>query len=247
MRYIGIDVHQSFCEVAIASVGRSARRGRIETAARRSSCSPSLGARRSGRDGGDRPGVRDRADPRAPRRAGGGRQRPGGSGDLPCQGQVRPLRRAHLGASCWRPGCSTPVWVPIERTGRCGGGSPAARAGAPAHPGEERGPCGARALPARAPPSATCSARPGGPGSPASSCRARSARRSRLPAPDRLPRRGDRDGRASSREWALGSPEAQAADDDPRRRRRHRGDADGGDRRHRPLRRAAPAGRLPGP
>lgn len=63
MRFIGLDVHRDFCEVAIVEAERSARRAGSRPPLRRCNVRRELGTRRPGRPRGDGERARDRGDP----------------------------------------------------------------------------------------------------------------------------------------------------------------------------------------
>ena len=247
MRAIGLDVHRDFCEVAISEDGAVRSAGRIETTPEQLELfARSLGAE-------DRVALEvtgnalgDRADPRAARGRGRGRLAERHR-DPPGAGEDRPARRADAGEAAVRRASSTRSGCPIERTGRCAGGSrAAAQLVAAALAGEERDPRGADALPERSRRrSPTCSASRAGPGWPSSSLARRGARDGRLgAAPGRLPRREIAEVERLIARAALASAGDQAADDRPGRQRDRRRDLHGRRRRHPPLREPPQAGRL---
>ena len=97
VRAIGLDVHLDFCEVAIVEDGEVRSAGRIETTPERLELfAGSLGPEDRVALGGDGERVGDRADPRAARRAGAGRESVG-YGDPPGQGEDRPAGCADAG------------------------------------------------------------------------------------------------------------------------------------------------------
>jgi hypothetical protein len=108
MRFIGLDVHRDFCEVAIAEGGELRLAGRVQT----EPASLSLFAQSLGGDdqvalGGDRQRAGDRADRRATRGPGGAREPEGGQGDHPGGREDGQDRRAHARAAAGRrlPAC----------------------------------------------------------------------------------------------------------------------------------------------
>ena len=191
MRYLGLDVHRDFCEVAICERGRARSVGRIDTTRDALELfASSLARRRPGRVGIHRQRAGDRRHPAPPRRQRRARQPDAGSRDQPRQGQERPRRRPHPGGAAG--GRSAPAGLDRRRAHARAAAAHLAPhpARPPAHADQERGVRGPGAQPDRA----ARRQRSVRQGRPPLDGHARAARRRapharRLPAPDRLPRR----------------------------------------------------------
>ena len=79
MRFIGLDVHRDFCEVAIAEGGEVRWAGRVQRSRRRWSCSRRASAATT-RSRWRRPATRSGSRGSSSRTSAGGRRRPNGTG-----------------------------------------------------------------------------------------------------------------------------------------------------------------------
>jgi len=94
MRFIALDVHRDFCEVAIKDKSGLRLAGRVKSSVSELELFRAESrARRRGRAGGDRSGAGDRSDSRRPRRTRPGRQHAQALSDRRVQGQDRQGRR----------------------------------------------------------------------------------------------------------------------------------------------------------
>ena len=248
MRFIGLDVHLDFCEIAICEArARALWRSRPDQPAGAAAPGQQPRPGRSGGVGGDRQRAGDRADAGAACRAG----RRGATKELRAitEAKVKTDRHdartlARLLAAGLLHGC----WLPDELT-RALRRRLARRAQLVRQRTRAKNEVHAvlmRNLKGRPPMSDAFGARPRMAGR-ARAARRRARDRRWMPAPDRLPRRRDRDPRAGDRRARARLSRHQAADDRARGEPDHGGDVHRRRRRHPPLRRSAQARRLPRP
>ena len=116
MRFVALDVHQTFCEVAICEAGEVRLAGQVRSTRSelelfaRSLDPPTMWAMEA-----TGPAMEIARILQPPRRSGDRRQRPGATGDLPRAGEVRPLRRPTI-ARLLHAGMLESVWVPDPKT-----------------------------------------------------------------------------------------------------------------------------------
>ena len=237
MRFIGLDVHRDFCEVAISTGGKARSAGRIDTTPQAlqlfaGSLAPS--DRVVLESTGNalaiarilKPHVAEvvLANPMQVRAI--------------CHAKVKNDRfDARTLVELLAVDLIPRVWVSDERTRALSPSHLTPRAADPsAHQGQERSDGRARQKP-QGPPAGQRPVRQAR--TPLARRAGAARRRTRhdrgLPAPDRLPHHRDHPGRPAPRQARPRQRGDQAADDDPRHRRHDRGDTDRRDRRHPPL------------